>query len=145
MNIVRCMTLGLAIAITLLLSGTASAQYGGGPMGSPGMGGGSTTPSYGSGGGKAIGIGIGAAAAGAGVLYLVQHHRGSVDGCVRQGSNDQLNLIDSKTGKTYSLVLGSADVKPGEEVRLDGKKTKDAAGNSTFEVSRIEKDLGACR
>jgi len=114
-------------------------------MGSPGMGGGSATPGYGSGAGKAVGIGIGAAAAGAGVLYLVQHHRGSVDGCVRRGANDQLSLLDSKTGKTYSLVLASADVKPGEEVRLSGKKTKDAEGNSTFEVSRVEKDLGACR
>jgi hypothetical protein len=95
--------------------------------------------------GKAIGIGIGAAVAGASALYLVEHHRGSVSGCVRQAANDRLSLVDSKSGESYLLVLASGDVKPGDQVKLSGKKTKDAEGNSSFEVRKVEKDFGACR
>ncbi len=109
------------------------------------MGGASSTPSYGGGGGKAIGIGIGAAVAGASALYLIEHQRGSVSGCVRQAANDRLTLVDSKSGESYLLVLASVDVTPGDQVRLSGKKTKDANGNSSFEVRKVEKDFGACR
>jgi len=137
--------LGLGVALTLFLSGTASAQYGGGTMGGTGMGGASSTPSYGSGSGKAIGIGIGAAVAGASALYLVEHHRGSVSGCVHQAANDRLSLVDSKSGESYLLVLASVDVTPGDQVKLSGKKTKDAEGNSSFEVRKVEKNFGACR
>jgi hypothetical protein len=137
--------LGLGLATTLLLAGTAFGQYGGGTMGGTGGGSGSSAPNYGSGNGKAIGIGIGAAVAGAGALYVAMHHRGSINGCVRQAADDRLSLLDSKSGQAYSLVLGSADVKPGEEVKLSGKKTKDAQGNTAFEVKKVEKDLGACR
>ena len=119
----------------LLLSGTAFAQYGGG------MGGGSTGPSYGH--GKAIGIGIGAAAGGAGLLYLVLHHRDSVDGCISQ-ANDRLSLSDRKTGETYTLLSSNADVKPGQRVEATGKRSKDAEGSPTFEVKKV-RDLGACR
>jgi len=137
--------LGLGIAAALLLSGTASAQYGGGTMGGTAMGGASSTPSYGSGSGRAIGIGIGAAVAGASALYLAEHHRGSVSGCVRQAANDRFSLVDSKSGESYLLVLASADVTPGDQVKLSGKKTKDAEGNPSFEVRKVEKDFGACR
>ena len=147
MRFVSRITGGLIVgmAMILLLSSATSAQYGGGTMGGTGMGAPSSTPSYGSGSGKAIGIGIGAAVAGAGVLYLVEHHRGSINGCVRQAANDRLSLVDSKNGEAYSLVLGSADVKAGDQVKLSGKKAKDAEGNSTFEVRKVEKDFGACR
>jgi hypothetical protein len=137
--------LGLGMAVTLFFSGTAFAQYGGGTMGGTGMGSGSPTSNYNYGNGKAIGIGIGAAVAGAAALYVAMHHRGSVNGCVSRANNDRLTLLDSKTGENYSLVLSSVDVKPGEQVKLSGKRTKDAEGNNTFEVRKVEKDLGACQ
>jgi len=137
--------LGLGVAMTLLFSNGASAQYGGGTMGGTGMGGASSVPSYGSGGGKTIGVGIGAAVAGASVLYLVAHHRSSINGCVRESGSDRLSLVDSKSGEAYSLVLGSADVKPGDQVKLSGKRAKDAEGNPIFEVGKVEKDFGTCR
>jgi hypothetical protein len=119
---------------TLLLSAPAFAQYGGG---------GSAAPSYGS--GKAIGVGVGVAAAGAGVLYLTLHHRGSLTGCVEASDNDApLSLVDDKKHETFSLLPGSADLKPGERVELRGKRSKDGKGAQTFQVSKVVRNLGGC-
>ena len=125
--------LARGVVFTLVLSVPAFAQYGGGS--------GSTTPSYGS--GKAVAAGVGAAAAGAGVLYLILHHRGSLTGCVH-GSEDQLSLVDDKNHQTYSLSLGGADLKSGQQVELKGKKSKDVKGAQTFQVDKVVKTLGAC-
>jgi len=118
---------------TLLLSGPAFAQYGGGR--------GSASPTYGS--GKVIAIGAGAAAAGAGVLYLTLHHRGSLTGCVQRG-DDGLSLVDDTKHQTYSLLPGSTDLKSGERVELRGKRSKDEKGAQTFHVSKVVKNLGSC-
>ena len=107
--------LALGVSFTLLFSGLAFAQYGGGSMGT-----GSSTPSYGS--GKAIGIGVGAAAAGAGVVFLAMRHAGLVTGCVEAG-DDGLQLVDAKN-RTYSLLPGTAAVKAGERVELQGKRSE---------------------
>ena len=135
--------LALAISTTFLLSGAASAQYGGtgGATGTSGATGG--MPSYGS-SGKAVGIGIGAAAGGAAVLYLALHHHGSVGGCVTEAS-DRLSFTEEKTGKTYALLSNSAEVKAGERVELSGKKSTSTEGTPTFEVKKVVKDLGSCR
>ena len=133
------------ISLALLLSGSAFAQYGGGGgmgtgtsgAGTPGYG----TPSYGS--GKAIGIGVAAAAAGAGVLYLALHHGSSVTGCVRSG-DDGLNLVDEKNKKSYVLLPGGADVRPGERVELKGKKSTGEGKGQTFQAKKLVKNLGAC-
>jgi hypothetical protein len=42
-------------------------------------------------------------------------------------------LLDSKSGETYWLVLNSIDVKPGEEVKLRGKKTNGRRGKLCFQ------------
>jgi hypothetical protein len=130
------------MSLALLLSGPAFAQYGGGntgtgASGTPGYG----TPSYGS--GKAIGIGVGAAAAGAGVLYLALHHGSSVTGCVRSG-DDGLNLVDDKNKKSYVLLPGGADVRPGERVELKGKKSTEEGKGPTFQARKLVKNLGDC-
>jgi hypothetical protein len=132
------------ISLALLLSGPAFAQYGGGGMGTGTSGSGTSgygAPSYGS--GKAIGIGVGAAAAGAGVLYLALHHGSSVTGCVRSG-DDGLNLVDDKNKKSYVLLPGGADVRPGERVELKGKKSTEEGKGQTFQARKLVKNLGAC-
>lgn len=139
--------LAVGLSAVLLSCGVASAQYGGGTMGTATTPGSPTyangTPGYGS-NGKAIGIGVGAAAGGAALLYVALHHRGSVGGCVSQ-ANDRLSLTDDKTGKTYSLLSASDDVKPGDRVQLSGKMSKDTEGAPTFEIKKVVKDLGSCR
>jgi hypothetical protein len=132
------------ISLSLLLSGLAFAQYGGGGMGTGTSGSGTSgygAPSYGS--GKAIGIGVGAAAAGAGVLYLALHHGSSVTGCVRSG-DDSLNLVDDKNKKSYVLLPGGADVRPGEHVELKGKKSTEEGKGQTFQARKLVKNLGTC-
>ena len=121
------------IVFSVLLCGSAFAQYGGGSTGS--------APSYGS--GKAVAAGVGAAAAGTGILYLTLHNRGSLTGCV-QGGEDALSLVDKKNHQTYSLVPGSTDLRSGQLVELKGKRSKDSKGAQTFQVSKVVKNLGAC-
>ena len=125
--------LASGIAFSLLLCGAASAQYSGGT--------GTSAPSYGS--GKAIAAGVGAAGAGAGILYLTLRHRNSLTGCI-QGSGAALRLVDDKTHQSFSLLSGSTDLKSGERVELQGKRTKGEEGTQSFQVSKIVKNLGAC-
>lgn len=138
---------GLGMALTLLLTSPAFAQYGGGGTGTgtAGMPGtpGYTSPGYGS--GKAIGIGVGAAVAGAVVLYVALHHRHqtSLTGCV-QSSDEGLRLANEKSNRSISLLPAGADVKPGELVELTGKKSKGAGGADTFQATKLVKNLGAC-
>jgi hypothetical protein len=144
----RTLSLAVSLSAALLFCGTVSAQYGGGGSGgtgSPASTGTAGSPGYGGYGsnGKAIGIGIGAAAGGAALLYLGLHHHGSLGGCVSE-SNDKLSFTDDKSGKTYSLLSNSSDLKPGERFQLSGKKSTDTQGTPTFEVKKVVKDLGSC-
>jgi hypothetical protein len=135
--------LALGICLGLFLSTQTFAQYGGGSMGTGTPG----TPGYippkgGYGSGAAIGAGVGAAA-GLGILYLALHNHGAVTGCVRR-TDDGLSLVDEKNNKTYSLGSDSIGLKPGEQVRLKGKKSSGANGAASFQATKVVKDLGAC-
>jgi hypothetical protein len=114
----------------LLLTGPTFAQYGS-----------SGAPTYGA--GKSIAVGAAAAGAGTGILYLTLHHRGTLTGCV-EGSDAALRLVDDKKRQIFSLLPGSADLKPGEQVELRGKKTKDQEGAQAFRVSKVVRNLGNC-
>jgi hypothetical protein len=137
------------LAFILLLSSAAFAQYGGGGMGGTGTTGTTTstgtytpsTKSYGN--GKAIGIGVGAAAAGVVAVYLMTHRASKVSGCV-ETADDGLHLTDDKTKRTLALVPGASDVRAGERVELKGKIKKNAAGDQSFLVKSVAKDLGQC-
>ncbi len=136
--------LALSLSLVLLAATRAAAQYGGGGGGTSGGSGtpGYTPPSGGCGSGKAIGIGVGAAGA-AGVLFLVLHHHGTVTGCV-QPADDGLRLLDEKKDKSYVLVTGPVNLKPGQRVVLKGQKSKNDAGAQTLEVRKLVKELGVC-
>jgi hypothetical protein len=143
----RLMRQVIRLAVILLLAATAYAQYGGGggmggTTGTTGTTGTSSTPSYGH--GKAIGIGVGAAAAGVAAVYLMTHRASKVSGCV-ETADDGLHLTDDKTKRTLALVPGTADIKSGERVELKGKIKKNAAGDQSFLVKTVAKDLGECR
>jgi hypothetical protein len=138
----RLMRMGIRLAVILLLSATAYAQYGGGGMGgTTGTAGTSSTPSYGH--GKAIGIGVGAAAVGVGAVYLMTHRASKITGCV-ETADDGLHLTDEKTRRTLALVPGTTDIKSGERVELKGKIKKNTAGDQSFLVKTVAKDLGQC-
>jgi hypothetical protein len=133
----------LATALIFGLSTLAVAQYGGG-MGGGGMPG---TPgytphrTYSSKGPIIAGI-AGGAAVGAGLLYWKLHHRAKLEGCVAPGGD---KLVNEKDKQTYSLTnQQNQTLNPGERVELLGRKAKDNAGEPTFEVLKMSKDLGAC-
>lgn len=124
---------GLAIALVLmsLLPTIAMAQYPGG----------GTTPSYGSKGAVIGGVAAGAAV-GVGLLYWKLHNRTKLQGCL---SDQADKLVNEKNQQTYNLTnKQNQTLKAGERVQLVGKMGKDASGESTFEVHKMNKDLGQC-
>ena len=128
-----------SIAMLALVPTIALAQYPGGGAGTGTYPGGS--PSYGSKGAVIGGVAAGAAV-GAGLLYWKLHSRAKVQGCLSDGAD---KLVTEKDNHTYNLTnKQNQSLKPGERVELLGKRTKDAAGEPTFEVHKMSKDLGQC-
>jgi hypothetical protein len=95
----------------------------------------------------AVWIGVAVAAIGAGIgigVYYAFHHGHSLNGCAVTGS-DGLQLQNRGDGQTYSLSGEIAAIKPGERVRVKGKKVKNSSGATQhFVVENLSKDYGAC-
>lgn len=145
-NLLR-LALGISLSVAIGTSAFAQCPYppcmGTTSTGSPPSGG------YSSGTGIAIGV---AAAAGVGILIYALHHRGaspsqaSLVGCTQAGAGGEGTiLVNDKDKEAYTLVAGSTDLKPGERVKLTGKKTQDKSGNRTFQVQKLAKDYGPCK
>src|SRR5215470_12492718 len=138
-----------SLAIVLIFavgSLTAVAQYGGGGGGMGGGMPGSPTYSPPSGGYSNKGAIIGGVAAGAavvaGLLYWRHHNRSKLQGCVT-GNGDK--LVSDKDKQTYNLTTAQGEtLKSEQRVELVGKKAKDESGEPTFEVRKMNKDLGMC-
>jgi hypothetical protein len=92
-----------------------------------------------------IGIAIGAIGAGIGVgIYYAVHHNRSLTGCAASGPNG-LELENHGDQQTYSLVGAVSAIKPGDRIRVSGKKVKKSTGpSSQFLVEQLSKDFGPC-
>jgi hypothetical protein len=92
-----------------------------------------------------IGVAIGAIGAGIGIgIYYGFHHGHSLKGCAVSGASG-LELRNKGDDQTYSLVGAVSTIKPGERVRVSGKKAKKSAGPAPqFVVEQLAKDYGAC-
>jgi hypothetical protein len=89
------------------------------------------------------GIAVTGAAIGIGIYFLARHDR-TLTGCTASGLNG-LILQKEHDPETYTLLGVTKDIKPGERVRVSGKKkTKTADGYRTFLVEKVSKDLGPC-
>jgi hypothetical protein len=91
------------------------------------------------------GVAATGAAVGVGIYYAL-HHPASIKGCVASGSGG-LELQNESDRQMYQLLGMTTDVKPGNRVRVTGKKKKasnGAAGNTSFLVEKLSKDYGAC-
>jgi hypothetical protein len=90
------------------------------------------------GGGAAIGI----------LIYFALSRPPSIKGCAVTGPNG-LELKNEGDGQTFQLLGITSDVKPGDRVRVQGKKKKaigkSSSGNPTFLVEKLAKDYGACK
>ena len=96
--------------------------------------------------GQAVGIFAAIAAVGAaiavGIMIAVRHHP-SITGCAA-ANGDSLTLLSEDDHQSYALSGDIAAIKPGDRVRLSGKKRSDRSGNHTFEVLKLRKDYGPC-
>lgn len=96
----------------------------------------------------AVWIGVAVAAIGAGVgigVYYAVHHGHTLNGCAVSGS-DGLQLQNRGDGQTYALAGEVAAIKPGDRVRVSGKKAKKSSGAAPqFTVDKVTKDYGACK
>ena len=106
-----------------------------------------TGPRIGPSKGEVIGIiaGIAAAIVVVGVVvYRSAHKQTSLTGCVNSDQNG-LSLTNAKDKKTYTLAGNSADLKPGQQVTIKGKKQKDSTGKLSFQVQQLTKNYGVCK
>ena len=81
------------------------------------------------------------------VLVHVHNSHYSVRGCVTAGP-DGLHLYENGSGKIYALTGVTANVKPGDVIKLHGAKVKgqkDSAGDQDFAVASINRDYGPCK
>jgi hypothetical protein len=93
-------------------------------------------------------IGIVAVTAGIAVLatFLILRHRSSkstITGCVKAEANG-MSVTDEKDGLNYTLSGSPIGVKPGDRVRLKGKR-KDIGTTVGFEARTVTRDFGACQ
>jgi len=105
--------------------------------------------SYGCGcGGEIVGIGVGIAAGGAALgigIYYAAHHAHSLSCCAVSGPSG-LELQNRGDQQTYALVGEIAGIKPGNQVRVSGKKEKKkASAPQQFLVEKLSKDFGLCK
>jgi hypothetical protein len=84
--------------------------------------------------GVGVGVGVG--------IYFAVHHGHALTGCAVSGSNGLQLQSDQQT---YALIGNVAAIKPGDRVRVAGKKEKtNAGGSEQFLVERVAKDYGVC-
>jgi hypothetical protein len=99
--------------------------------------------------GEVVGATVGIAAAvvvGTVVLIEVNKSHHTIKGCVTSGP-DGLEVHDEKNNRTYALTGVTANVKPGDIVKVSGSKQKNAkdnAGNQDFKVAKMSRDYGPC-
>ncbi len=97
--------------------------------------------------GDVVWIGVAVAAIGAGIgigIYFAVHHDSSLTGCAVSAANG-LELQNKGDQQTYSLVGTVSLIKPGDRVRISGKRVKKASGpQPQFLVEHLSKDYGPC-
>jgi hypothetical protein len=102
--------------------------------------------------GDEIVIGVAAAAAVVAVLItvLVLHHNRSqsktITGCVASGDSG-MSIIDERDKKTYALSGDTASIKPGDRMKVQGKKVRLTGPGKTvgWEATKVAKDYGVCQ
>jgi hypothetical protein len=89
-----------------------------------------------------VGVAVAAAAITVGIVYAVRHNP-SLKGCVEDGPGG-LQIRNEGDSRTWTLLGDTAQVKPGERVRVSGKKKKVGSGESPeLIVEKLNKDYGA--
>ena len=80
------------------------------------------------------------------VIYEVNDHHHTIKGCATL-TPDGIQVIDERDKRTYTVTGVTADVKPGDRVKVHGNKEKQQKGSTAptdFVVQKINKNYGPC-
>lgn len=129
----------LIIVLGVALSNSAQAQRGCFPCGPIGP-----NPS-----GAIIGAIVGVTAALVVVTVVVIHEttkKRAITGCVALVGN-AITLNDERDKQTYALSGDTTSIKPGDRMKLRGRKVKSKQADKTivWEMRNVAKDFGACQ
>ncbi len=87
--------------------------------------------------------------AGVAVVAIVAIHYSkerAITGCVNSGANG-MTVTDEKNKQIYALSGDTTNIKPGDRMRLQGKKAKSKGPDKTlvWEAREVTKDFGVCQ
>jgi len=94
-------------------------------------------------GAEVAGAIAGAAGAATLILYFLLRSP-SITGCV-QATDASMTLVNEKDNHAFALTGNVPDLKPGERLRLKGKKLKGKEGKLTFRIKSVDHNYGACK
>ncbi|MFZ0199702.1 MAG: hypothetical protein WB523_05045 [Candidatus Sulfotelmatobacter sp.] len=82
------------------------------------------------------------------VTVLVMHEskkKRTITGCVNSTAGG-MTITDEKDNQTYAIVGDTASIKPGDKMRLRGRKAKPNGSDKTlvWESRQVDKDFGVC-
>jgi hypothetical protein len=95
--------------------------------------------------GAAVAIIIGGCAVVAATVLIVYHaipKQKTIEGCVESADNKM--MVRGRDRKTYILEGDAASIKPGQHVKVKGKKSKDKSGTLRLNIRKVVKDFGPC-
>jgi hypothetical protein len=92
---------------------------------------------------------VGVAAAVVVVVAVVAIHyskKRAIAGCVSSAGSG-MNVTDEKDKQTYALSGNTTGIKPGDRMKLQGKKVKSKGADKTlvWEAKAVAKDFGVCQ
>jgi len=99
-------------------------------------------------GAEVVGAIVGAVAVVVVVCVVVIHYsrKRAITGCVNSGANG-MTVTDKKDKQIYALSGNTTSIKPGDRVKLHGKKVKPKGPDKAlvWEVKGVTKDFGVCQ
>jgi hypothetical protein len=89
---------------------------------------------------------VGAGLVVATVLIIHYSKKRTLTGCINSAENGMI-VMDEKDKQTYALSGDIAGIKPGERMKLRGKKLKAKNHDKTmmWEVREVSRDFGVCQ
>jgi hypothetical protein len=98
-------------------------------------------------GGTIVGVVVGVAVVVAVVTVAIVHYskKRAITGCVVSGDSG-MTLTDEKNKQIYTLSGDTAGIKPGDRMKLQGKKVKPKGPKTrVWETKDVAKDFGTCQ
>lgn len=98
--------------------------------------------------GEIAGVIVGVAAGVAVVIIVAVHYskKRSITGCVVSNGNG-MSITDEKDKQIYALSGSTTAVKPGDRLKVKGRKAKHTGSDTSpvWDVAEVSKDFGVCQ